>query len=343
MSEAVEILIPRAGPAGVLSRRTRTLPPPGEGEVQVAIEAAGVAYADIVMRSGAYAGVKPPVVPGYDFVGRIEAMGPGVADFSVGQRVAGVTVTGSYATRRNVDAAWLTPAPEGADAARLVAAALNGLTAWQMLHGLARPDRGEWILVHGAAGGVGGLLLDLARLAGVKAIGSASRGKHALVAEQGGVPVDYAAEDVAARARAISDGGVVAAFDHVGGRHLRTVSLKALAPGGLAILYGGYDATRGGRVRPLAALDLMFNSRVPAYGLFQRSQGVIGYSAPLWRAHRAARYRRDLSAVIGLAGEGRLAPRVGATFPLSQAVEAHRALESRTIAGKIVLLPSSAD
>ena len=151
------------GPASVLTPVGLRLPPPAPGEARVALEAAGVAYADIMMRQGAYPGHAPPVTPGYDFVGRVEAVGPGVTGIAVGQRVVGVTTTGSYATRRNVKVEWLVPAPENVDAALLVAVALNGVTAWQMLHRVANPAAGESMLVHGAAGGVGTLLLDLAR------------------------------------------------------------------------------------------------------------------------------------------------------------------------------------
>ena len=220
INDAEEGVLQRTGNAGVLKAREVVLPPPGPGEARVAIEAAGVAYADIVMRQGLYPGVKAPVTPGYDFVGRIEALGAGVEGLSVGQRVAALTVTGSYASRRNIEVKWLVAAPEGADARALVAAVLNGLTAWQMFHRLAVAGPGEWVLIHGAAGGVGNLLLEMARNAGVRAIGTASAGKKAVVEARGGVHLDYATGDVAAKAREFSGGGVVAAYDHIGGKHL---------------------------------------------------------------------------------------------------------------------------
>ena len=131
---AFEMHMARTGGLEVLRGREVELPAPGPGEARVAIEAAGVAFADIVMRTGLYPGVKAPVTPGYDFVGRIEALGPGVEGVQVGQRVAALTVTGSYATRRNVEARFLVAAPEDAPAEALVAGVLNGLTAWQMFH-----------------------------------------------------------------------------------------------------------------------------------------------------------------------------------------------------------------
>jgi len=338
IDDALEMHVPRKGPADVFTVIERRLPPPAPGEVRVAIEAAGVAYADIMMRQGMYPGQRLPVTPGYDFVGRVEAIGPGVSGVTAGQRVAGVTVTGSYATRRNVNAQWLAPAPESADAAQLVAAVLNGLTAWQMLHRVASPAPGEWVLVHGAGGGVGSLLLDLARLAGVRAIGTASPSKADVIRARGGEPIDYHGEDMAARTLALSQGGVVAAFDHIGGKHFRNASMATLRPGGIGVLYGGYDLTRDGKVRPLAIADLLINSVFSSFRLFQKGQGVVGYSSPIWRDARPSAYQQDLAAVLNSVGDGTLSPLVGAIFPLCEAAQAHRALETRSVPGKIVLV-----
>lgn len=338
--DVLEMHMPRKGSAAVLAPLQRRLAGPAAGEAQVQIEAAGVAYADIVMRQGLYKSRPLPVTPGYDLVGRVVALGEGVSGLSLGQRVAAVTVAGAYATHCNVDARWLVPAPEHADPAALVAAVLNGLTAWQMFHRIAHPAPNEWVLVHGAAGGVGSLLLDFARLAGVRAIGTASRGKQAVVSSRAAQTLDYAAGDVVEQVRALSGGGVVAAFDHLGGRHFKQVSMRSLRPGGVGVLYGGYDVTRDGRVNLLAMADVLLNSRFSAFRLFGQGQGVVGYSAPTWREARTGAYREDLGRVLQLVGEGQLRPLVGATYPLREAAAAQRALESRSVAGKIVLLPA---
>lgn len=338
-TSAFEMHMARTGGVEVLQGRSVVLDPPGAGEARVAIEAAGVAFADIVMRTGLYPGVKAPVTPGYDLIGRIEALGPGVEGFAVGQRVAALTVTGSYADRRNVQARHLVAAPEGVAAETLVAGVLNGLTAWQMFHRVASAQAGEWVLVHGAAGGVGGLLLDLARLAGVRAIGTASAGKRAVVEAKGGVHVDYRSEPIAERARAVSGGGVVAAFDHVGGPHLKTASMAALRHGGNAVLYGGYDATRGGKTRPGAMIKMLMADRLSALKLFSASQGVVGYNVTSWRDARPDAYRQDLAAVMALIGAGQLNPQIGATFSLAEAAKAQELLQSTGVSGKIVLKP----
>lgn len=336
---AFEMHAARKGRAEVLQPREVRLTPPGSGEVRVSIEAVGVAYADVVMRQGLYSLQPVPVTPGYDFVGRITQLGPKVEGFVVGQRVAAVTIAGSYATQRNVGARWLVPAPENADAASLVAATLNGLTAWQMLHRIVTPEVGEWLLVHGAAGAVGSLLLDLGRLAGAKLIGTASASKLSVVSHRGATPIDHGASGLLNKVKEISGGGVIAAFDHVGGNHLRKVSMPSLLKGGIAVLYGGYNATRDGRLNPLAVADLILNTRLSSYRLFDRGQGVVGYSSPIWRDQRPAAYRRDLAQVLQCVGSGALSPLVGARLALKDAAEAHRLLENRAVSGKIVLMP----
>jgi NADPH:quinone reductase-like Zn-dependent oxidoreductase len=334
MTKTQTVLMDRAG---ALALQDSPLPPPGPMEAQVRIEASGVAYADLVMRTGMYPGVRAPVVPGYDFVGVVEALGEGADAFAkVGDRVVAVTVTGSYAWARNVDARWLAKAPAGLHAPQIVAATMNGLTAWQMFHRLAQPAPGESVLIHGAAGGVGSLLLDLARAAGAKAIGTASKAKHGFVEAKGGAPIDYRSEDFVARARALSGGGVAAGFDHLGGSHFAR-TMKALRPGGVGVVYGAYDATKGGKAKPLAMLDLLIGSSLNTLSLFSVSKGAVGYNVQTGRDSRPAAYRADLAALMAALEAGVLQPEVAAVLPLAKAAEAHRMLESASVVGKIVL------
>jgi NADPH:quinone reductase-like Zn-dependent oxidoreductase len=181
-------------------------------------------------------------------------------------------------------------------------------------------------------------MLDLARLAGVKVIGTASASKAEAVTSRGAIHVDYEKENVVERVRSISDGGVVAAFDHIGGKHLQKTSMPALRPGGLSVVYGFYNATRDGKTHPRAMLDLLFNSRLSSSRLFLRSQGYIGYILTPWGENRSTAYKRDLEKVLSLVGDGKLSPLIGATFPLKEAAKAHRLLESHSVSGKIVLV-----
>lgn len=329
--------IAKSGGVDVLKLQDRTLEAPGPGELQIRIEAAGVAYADIVMRRGVYPGVRIPFIPGYDCVGVVAAIGPGVTGFTIGQRIVAVTVTGCYARHRNVPAAWAVPAPDGVAAEKIVAAAMNGLTAVQMMKRMARPSPGEWVLVHGAAGGMGTLLLDLARHHGARAVGTASSAKHRVVEARGAVAVDYKSQDFVARVRNITGReGTVAAFDHVGGSHLRR-SISTLRPGGTAVAYGFYDVTKNGRVDPLAYLAMRAGSFVDSFALFSRGISLATYNVNLWRDSRPAAYRHDLAATMALLADGALRPEIADVLPLERAAEAQSLLERSAGIGKFVL------
>ena len=115
--------------------------------------------------------------------------------------------------------------------------------------------------------------------------------------------------------------------------------MPSLRPGGIGVLYGGYDATRDGKTHPLAIADLLLNTSFSSFKLFGKGQGVVGYSAPVWREARIEAYRDDLGRVLQLVADGKLIPLIAKTYPLQQAAEAQRALESRSVAGKIVLIP----
>lgn len=129
----------------------------------------------------------------------------------------------------------------------------------------------------------------------------------------------------------------MAAFDHIGGQHLRTVSMAALRPGGTAVLYGGYDIARGGRLRLSAMVPLLLKNSQSILNLFSASQGIVGYNVTSWRNARPECYRQDLATVLNLIGQGQLDPLIGATFPIREAAKAQQTLETSAVAGKVVL------
>src|ERR1700742_650057 len=215
--QATEIVLPGVGAPETLEIHTRELPAPAPGQAVVRVEATGVSFAEQQMRRGKYYDQPPfPFVPGYDLVGVVEAAGPGVDAILVGTRVAVLTKVGGWASHVLVDAATVVPVPDGVDPAEAETVVLNGITAWQMLHRKARVRAGQTILVHGANGGVGTTLVQLARLADVRVIGTASPRHHDRLRELGVIPIDYHA-DVPAAVRALAPAGVDAVFDHLGG------------------------------------------------------------------------------------------------------------------------------
>src|SRR3954468_406279 len=189
--------------------RTRELPAPGPGQVLVRVEATGVSFAEQQMRRGKYYDQpKFPFVPGYDLVGIDEA---------TGARVAALTKVGGWADRVILDRADLVPVPDGLDPEAVETVIVNGVTAWRMLHRSAKVRRGQTIVVLGAAGGVGSVLVQLARHAGIAVIATAGPKQQERLRELGATPIDYRSEDVPARVRELAPDGVAAVFDHVGG------------------------------------------------------------------------------------------------------------------------------
>ncbi|WP_067718836.1 medium chain dehydrogenase/reductase family protein [Nocardia yamanashiensis] len=341
MSTTTEILLPGLVEPHELRTVQRELPPPAHGQALVRVEATGVSFAEQQMRRGKYYDQPAfPFVPGYDLVGTVETLGPGTDPALLGRRVAALTKIGGWATRVLVDAADLVPVPENLDPAAAETFVVNGITAWQLLHRHAKVLAGQTILVHGANGGVGSTLVQLARLAGVRVIGTASARNAEAVAALGATPVDYRG-DVTAQVRALAPNGVDAVFDHVGGPGI-VDSFRLLAPGGTLVAYGSASTK-----------NETGNSRLPVLALFARlllwntlPNKRSAYFYNIWAGLRRrsafrARLAEDLTAVLALAARGELDPQIAARFPLTAAGDALALAESRTVTGKVVLLPQA--
>ncbi|NEY32105.1 zinc-binding dehydrogenase, partial [Streptomyces sp. PRKS01-65] len=312
----------------------------GPGQVVLAMEAAGVSFAEQQMRRGKYYDQPPfPFVPGYDLVGRAVDVGEGVPGELLGRRFAVLTKTGAWATQVSVDAGDLTEVPESVDSAEAETFVVNGITAWQMLHRLAKVRPGHTVLVHGANGGVGSTLVQLARIAGARVVGTASARHHAAVRALGAVPVDYRAPGLEDRLRGHAPQGYDAVFDHIGGEGILT-SYRLLAARGTLVSYGT-AATR----------DVQGSSKAPVLKLLARltlwnalPNGRSAHFYNIWAGRRRtgafrARLHSDLGQVLALLAAGELTPQVAARIPLTEVGEAVRLAESGTVVGKVVLVP----
>ncbi|WP_033345865.1 medium chain dehydrogenase/reductase family protein [Catenuloplanes japonicus] len=337
-----EIVLPGTVEPTGLQVRTRTLPAPAAGRVTLRMEATGVSFAEQQMRRGKYYDQPAfPFVPGYDVVGTVIAAGPGVDPAMIGRRYAAVTKIGAWASELDLDAADLVGIPDGVDAAEAETVVVNGITAWQMLHRFAKVRRGGTIVVLGANGGVGSTLLQLARHAGITVIGTASPRHHDLVRALGATPVDYRDPHLYDRIRALAPDGVDGVFDHVGGPAILD-SWKLLRRGGTLVSYG-----------TAATKNEAGNSQLPVLALFARlfawnwlPNGRSAYFYNFWAGNRRpavfrARLRDDLTQVLRLLADGHLTPQIAARMPLSEAAAALTLAESRTVAGKIVLVPDA--
>ena len=327
-------------PSG-LQIATGPIPVPAAGQLLVQVEATGIAFAEQVMRRGRYFGQPPfPFTPGYDLVGRVLDVGPEGDRRLIGSRVATMTKTGAWATHAVVEARDSIVVPEDISAEDAETVVVNGVTAWQMLHRAAAVKPGQTILVFGANGGVGGILIQLARHHGLRVIAAASPRHHDALRESGAIPVDYAAPNLAAAVRDIAPGGVDAVFDNIGGETSRT-AFALLARGGTLVTYAILAAVSG--TGPLMAPFIRAIGQALLWTALPNGKRATFYD--LWAGHkyRPARFRRhlehDLGAVLELLRAGTITANIAARFPLAEVVAALELAESRTLNGKVILLP----
>ncbi|MFE1832519.1 medium chain dehydrogenase/reductase family protein [Streptomyces sviceus] len=338
----VEVVLPgKVEPEG-LEIRHGAVPAAGPGQVVIRMEATGVSFAEQQMRRGRYYDQPPfPFVPGYDLVGTVQATGEGVDPHLAGTRVAALVKVGGWASHVRVDAADVVPVPDGIGAAEAETLVVNGITAWQMLHRKARVRAGQTVVVHGANGGVGSVLVQLARAAGAHVIGTASPRHHDALRERGVVPVDYRADDLAARIRALAPReGVDAVFDHVGG-HGIVDSWRLLAPGGTLVSYGSAATRDAEGSKQWPVLKLL--GRVWLWNALPNRRRAHFFNVWAGRALAKNRFRSrlraDLTQVFTALQRGEVTAQIAAQLPLARAADALRLAESGTVAGKVVLNP----
>ncbi|WP_219731983.1 medium chain dehydrogenase/reductase family protein [Glaciihabitans sp. INWT7] len=341
LSTGIRVVLPGIVEPDGLLLETFAPASPGRGQLLVRVEATGISFAEQSMRRGRYFGQPAfPFVPGYDIVGIVSELGEGVDEALLGQRVATMTKTGGWATHAVVAAIDSVVVPPGIDPEDAETVVVNGVTAWQMLHRSARVKPGQTILVHGANGGVGGILIQLAQREGIRVIGGASPRHHDALRAAGVEPVDYSDPRLAERVRELAPGGVDAVFDNIGGEMARA-SFDLLAPGGALVCYAlvGVIGASGGLLKPFASAL----GRVLLWNALPNRRRAMFYD--LWAGHktRPARFRRhleaDLAQMFSLLADGTIQANVAARFPLEQVSTAFALAESRTLNGKVILLP----
>ncbi|MEV0080080.1 quinone oxidoreductase [Nocardia neocaledoniensis] len=299
-------------------------PPIGPGQLLVDTQAVGVNYIDIYFRTGLYP-QQTPYVPGSEGTGVVAEVGAEVTEFAVGDRVAWAAAPGSYADRVAVDAAVAVKVPEGVDTTVAAAALLQGMTAHYLVESVFRPEPGDPVLIHAGAGGVGLLLTQMAAAKGARVITTVSTDeKEKLSRAAGAAEVLRYGDDLADRVRALTGGtGVAAVYDGVGASTFEA-SLASLRVRGTLALFGAASGAvppfDPQRLNPAGSLWLTR----PSLGAYTRDRAEF-----LWRA---------TDVFDGIAA-GTLNLRVGATYPLADAAQAHRDLAARKTTGSIVLLP----
>jgi NADPH2:quinone reductase len=301
------------------------VPQPGAGQARVKIEAIGLNYVDVYHRTGVYP-VTHPCTLGMEGAGVVDAVGANVTEVKKGDRVAYAMELGSYAEYAVVPAWKLAPLPGKLDARSAAAVMLQGMTAHYLTHSTYSLKRGEWALVHAAAGGVGLLLIQVAKRLGATVLGTVSTEEKARLAKEAGADkiILYTRQDFAAEVKKLTNGaGVHVVYDSVG-QSTFDKGLGCLRPRGYMILFG----QSSGSVPPLDVWSL-------------GAKGSLFVTRPT-----LAHYMRDRKELLDRTNDlfnwittGELKLRISQTFPLAEAAEAHRQLEGRKTTGKVLLIP----
>lgn len=318
------IRVHELGGPEVLRYEEVPVPEPHAGQALVKIETIGLNYVDCNFRIGAYTAALP-FTPGMEAAGTVAATGSGVVDIRAGDRVVYAPHMGAYAEYAVVPAERLVPIPEGMDARTAAAALLQGMTAHYLATGTYPLKRGDTALIHAAAGGVGSLLIQIAKMRGVRVFGTVSTAEKAQLARAAGADevILYTDQDFAAEVMRLTNGkGVNVVYDSVG-KTTFDQSLKCLALRGVLALFG----QSSGPVPPVDPLRLWKNS------VYLTRPALADYTGErtelLERAHDVLEWVRS----------GKLQLRISHVFPLREAPEAHRLLQARKTTGKVLLLP----
>jgi len=326
MSRPYAFLVRETGGPDVLQAEAIDIPRPGASQVLVRNEAVGLNFIDTYHRSGLYK-VPLPTGIGNEGAGVVEAAGEGVEEFREGNRVGYFTgPLGAYSTHRLVDADRLVKLPEAVSFEQAAAAMLKGCTAEYLIERCARVQSGETVLVHAAAGGVGSILVPWLKHLGAVVIAHTGDSRKAALAQELGA--DHALccplDELAAEVRSLTEGkGVPIVLDGVG-QASWAASLGSVARRGLIVTYGNAS----GPVPPFSALDLL-----SAGSIFVTRPTLADY------CRTPEEIRASAARVFELIEKGVLDIRIGARFPLRDAAEAHRAIESRATTGSTVLIP----
>jgi len=300
-------------------------PVPKAGEAIVKVDAAGLNYIDVYFRSGLYK-AEYPLTLGLEAGGTVTAVGPNVSEVKVGDKVAYTGVAGAYAEYAAVPAARLVVLPAGVSTKQGAAAMLQGMTAHYLACSTYPLKKGDTCLVHAAAGGVGLLLCQMAKMRGARVIGTVSTQEKAKLAREAGADetINYTTQDFEAEVKRLTDGkGVQVVYDAVG-KTTWDKSLNSLAPRGLIALYGQSSG-------PIGQIDPQILN----------TKGSLFLTRPSLNHHIAGRDELQSRAneVLGWIAGGKLRMRMEFEFPLKDAAEAHRALEGRKTTGKVLLVP----
>jgi len=322
------VVIERGGP-DVLQIVENDVHPPTAKEARIKVLATGVGRTDINYRYGLSPfAPKVPFAPGYEIMGIVDAIGDSVTKVAVGDRVAALTGHGGYSEMIYLGQEHLVPVPQSLDPAEVVVVVLNYVTAYQMLHRVAKVKSGDKVFINGASGGVGTALMELGILAGLKMYATASKSKHAILSKFGATPIDYRTEDFVDVIRQAEPEGLDFAFEGMGGEHAdRGISI--LRRGGKLVTYAAPTGIAG------ILKDML---KLIQVNLFAGGRKAEFYGITALYLRDKNPFMEDLPRLFKMLEEGRIKPLIATKLPLLDAGKANELLESGQVTGNIVLL-----
>jgi len=343
------IIVTHYGGPDALQVIEEEYPDPRRREVRVKVQAAGVALPDVMAREGIHPETPPlPFTPGWDLVGVVDRLGDDVSGIEPGQIVAAMPISGAYAEFVCLSQRELVPVPAGLDPAEAVSLVLNYITAYQMLRRFVKVKPGQRVLIHGAAGGVGTALLQLGGLVGLEMYATCSARTATVVSDLGGIAIDYQNQDFVKEIRRLTNDGVDAVFDGIGGENLWR-SREALRSGGTVVVYGFTSKLRGGRLasgRPGGRHRFRESAVLGCYiarnWFLPGRKRMLPYSIQWFKRLKPAAFRQDLIALFDLLQQQKIKPLIAQRFPLVEARQAHELLGKGGVIGKIVLVANGA-
>ena len=328
------------GGPGVLEIRDAPEPTPQAGEILVSVRSFGLNFADLLARMGVYPGTpKPPFIPGMEFAGEVAAVGSGASLFRLGDRVMGFSRRGSHAEYVAVSERMVVGIPRSMSFDEGAAFLVNSLSAYHGIVRLANLRRGERLLVHAAAGGVGLATVQLAHALGAEIFATAGTDRKIEVAKKEGADhvINYVTTDFSGEVRRLTAGeGVDVVMDSVGGKVFRK-SWSLLSEMGRYVLFGISSLTgKGGFSRIRAAIAVSSMRPIFPPSLIPANKGIFGFNLGLL-VRSEAYLREAVLELLRYQDQGSLRPVVGRTFPFKDIVEAHRFLQTRQSIGKVVV------
>ncbi|MBA3820913.1 MAG: zinc-binding dehydrogenase [Deltaproteobacteria bacterium] len=346
LSTTRKIVVHAAGGYDRLKLETAPVPVPARGQVRIDVRAIGVNYADTIVRMGLYASAKEyvgwPITPGFEVSGIVGAVGAGVDDLRVGSEVFAVTRFGGYSSHVVVDRGLVFARPASVSFEQAAAIPAVYMTAWYALFELAHPRRGQKVLVHSAAGGVGGALVQMLKVIGCEVVGVVGRTAKIATVKAAGADhvIDKSTQDLWREAKRLAPAGYDVILDANGVATLGD-SYRHLARAGKLVVYGFHSMMpkQGGRPNwPKLALDYVRTPRFNPLAMTNDSHSVLAFNLS-YLFDRADLLNEAMTQIVGWLADGSIVAPPVVTYPLAEVARAHADIESGKTVGKLVLLP----